>query len=202
MPNKPAIEKEYNGVRAIYAPSRTAWRKWLEKNHAKEKAVWLIIYKMQSGTPSVYYKEAVVEALCFGWIDSKPNKRDDKSFYQYFTQRNPKSKWSKINKDKIKELIQQGLVAPAGLAVIETAKQNGAWTALDQVEQIIIPADLQKAFDKNKKARINFEAFPRSVKKAILDWISSAKRPETRVKRISETVTQAGENKRANFPNK
>jgi len=198
--SKPSVEKEYKGIKTVYATSRAAWRKWLEKNHAKEKAVWLIMYKMQSGTPSVYYKEAVEEALCFGWIDSKPNKRDDKSYYQYFAQRNSKSKWSKINKDKIEELIQQGLMTAAGLAIIETAKQNGAWIALDEVEQIIIPADLQQAFNKNKMAWMNFNAFPRSVKKGILDWISSAKKPETRLKRITETVTQAGENRRANYP--
>ena len=200
MTSKFSIEKEYKGIKTIYAENRAAWRRWLQKNHAKEKAVWLIIYKMKCGTPSVYFKEAVEEALCFGWIDSKSNKRDDKSYYQYFAQRNPKSKWSKINKDKIEELIQKDLMTAAGLAVIETAKQNGAWSALDEVEQIIIPPDLEKAFDKNKKAAKNFEAFPRSVKKGILDWISSAKRPETRLKRITETVRLAGENQRANYP--
>ncbi len=159
MESKSSIEKEYNGVITACANSRAAWRKWLEKNHTKEKAVWLIMYKMQSGTPSVYYKEAVEEALCFGWIDSKANKRDDKSYYQYFAQRNPKSKWSEINKDKIEELSQQGLMTAAGLAIIATAKQNGAWTALDEVEQIVMPTDLKKAFDKDKKAWKNFDAF-------------------------------------------
>jgi uncharacterized protein YdeI (YjbR/CyaY-like superfamily) len=202
LATKLQIEKEYNGIKSFYAHSRSAWRNWLKKNHTKEKCVWLIIYRMDSGIASVYYKQAVEEALCFGWIDSKPNKRDEKSYYQYFAKRNPKSKWSKINKDKIEELIKDGLMMAAGLAAIETAKQNGTWTALDAVEQIIIPQDLQKTFAKNKKAWKNFKAFPRSVKKAILDWVSSAKKPETRLKRISETVSRAEQNQRANFPNK
>ncbi|MBL0356297.1 MAG: YdeI/OmpD-associated family protein [Chitinophagaceae bacterium] len=193
-------DQEKEGVKTFYAASRKAWRKWLEKNHSKEKSVWLIIYRMKTGTPSVYYKEAVDEALCFGWIDSKPNKRDDKSFYQYFAKRNPKSKWSKVNKDKIARLTKEGLMTTAGLTAVELAKQTGTWTALDEVEQVIIPNDLRKLFEKNKKAWKNFEAFPRSAKRGILEWISSAKKPETRVKRIYQTVKKAALNLRASFP--
>lgn len=202
MATKQPIEKEYNGVKTCYAPNRSAWRKWLEKNHTKENSVWLIIYKMQSDTPSVYYKEAVDEALCFGWIDSKPNKRNAESFYQYFARRNPKSKWSKVNKDKIDLLLKQGLMAPAGLAAIEVAKKNRSWSALDKVEQSILPVDLKKAFAQNKKALTNFNAFPRSVKRGILEWIDNAKKPETRLRRIEETVAKAAENIRANYPTK
>lgn len=188
----------YNGIKTFYANSRNQWRNWLQKNHAKEKSVWLIIYRKETKLPSVYYKEAVEEALCFGWIDSKPNKRDDKSYYQFFAKRNPKSKWSKINKEKVEELISKGLMTAAGMEVIETAKQNGAWNALDEVESFVMPEELQKALSKNKTAQKNFEAFPASSKKIIIQWVADAKREETRQKRIEETVTLAAKNIRAN----
>lgn len=190
--------EEKQGVKTFYAKSRKEWRSWLAKNHAKEKSVWLIIYKKDSGEPSVYYPEAVDEALCFGWIDSKPNKRDDKSYFQFFAKRNPKSKWSGINKDKVANLTKSGLMMPAGLEVIELARQNGSWHALDEVEKILIPNDLQTAFIKNKNALKNWETFPRSVKRGILEWILNAKRPGTRLKRIQETVALAAQNIRAN----
>jgi uncharacterized protein YdeI (YjbR/CyaY-like superfamily) len=187
-----------NGINTFYARSRAHWRKWLKKNHLSEKSVWLIMYKKESGTPSVYYPEAVEEALCFGWIDSKPNKRDSKSYYQYFAKRNPRSKWSRINKYKIEKLTAAGLMAPAGLEMVAIAKKTGTWTALDEVENLLVPGDLQKAFDKSKKAFRHWSKFPPSVKKGILDWIGSAKTKATRIKRITETVRLAGENSRAN----
>lgn len=187
-----------DGIKTFYAKSQKEWRKWLEKNHQSEKSIWLIIYKKESGTPSVYYTDAVDEAICFGWIDSKPNKRDDESYYQFFAKRNPKSNWSKVNKGKVAKLLEKGLIAPAGLEAIETAKQNGTWTALDKVEEMTIPEDLQKAFDKNKTAFGYFDKFPRSSKRNILEWIMNAKRPETRQARIDETVKLATDNIKAN----
>lgn len=187
-----------DGIKTFYAKSQKEWRQWLEKNHESEKSIWLIIYKKESKTKSVYYPEAVDEALCFGWIDSKPNKRDAESFYQYFSKRNPKSNWSKVNKEKVKRLLAEGLITKSGLLAIEIAKQNGTWNALDEVEEIIIPDDLQKAFSKKKSALTNFEKFPRSSKRGILEWILNAKRPETRQKRIQETVDLAEKNIKAN----
>ena len=188
----------YNGIPTFYAKSRKEWRKWLTKNHETEKAVWLIIYKKESGTPSVYYPEAVDEALCFGWIDSKANKRDEASYYQYFAKRNPKSKWSKVNKEKVAKLIEQDLIQPAGYHMITLAKETGTWTALDDVDNITLPEDLQQLFAKNKTAFTNWEAFSRSIKRGILEWILNARRPETRQKRIEETVTLAEKNIKAN----
>ena len=187
-----------DGIKTFYAKDQITWRKWLDKNHAKESSVWLIIYKKQSGTPSVYYDEAVDEALCYGWIDSKPNKRDDESYYQFFAKRNPKSKWSVVNKGKVQRLIKQERMAQAGLDSIEIAKKNGTWTALDEVDNSIVPEDLHKALDKNKTALKNFESFPKSSKKIILEWIANAKKPETRLQRIQETVEKAELNIRAN----
>jgi uncharacterized protein YdeI (YjbR/CyaY-like superfamily) len=188
----------YKEVKTTSAKNSNEWRKWLEQNHSTEKSVWLIIYKKDSDTPSVTYDEAVDEALCFGWIDSKPNKRDENSFYQFFAKRNPKSNWSKVNKQKIERLLKANKIAPAGLEMIEIAKQNGIWTALDDVENLIIPKDLQAEFAKYTQAAKNFEAFPRSVKRGILEWILNAKKPETRQKRITETASLAQENIWAN----
>ncbi len=187
----------YQGTQTFHARTRNEWRKWLEKNHQSEKSVWLIIYKKESDTPSVYYPEAVDEALCFGWIDSKPNKRDNTSYYQFFAKRNPKSNWSKVNKEKAAKLIEQGLMQRAGLEMIEIAKQKGTWTALDEVENINLPADLHAQFSKNKTAFDNWENFPRSSKRGILEWIMNAKKPETRQKRIEETVSLAEKNMKA-----
>jgi len=187
------------GVKTYYAKTQKEWRKWLEKNHQSEKAVWLIFYKKGSGIQSTNYAEALEEALCFGWIDSKANKRDDNSYYQYFAKRKPKSNWSKVNKEKLAKLIGKGLMTTAGFESIDIAKRNGTWSALDEVEELIIPSDLQLLFDNNKRAFENWENFPRSVKRGILEWILNAKRPETRQKRIAETVELAEKNIKVNF---
>ncbi len=188
------------GVKTLRAKTRKQWRNWLEKNCGKERSVWLIIYKKDSGIPSVYYPEAVDEALCYGWIDSKINKRDEFSYFQYFAKRSPKSNWSKVNKDKVKMLLEKGLMAGPGLEMIELAKKNGNWNALEEVDNLVIPAEMQKAFMKNKKAFDYWDRFPRSAKRGILEWIKNAKRPETRAKRIEETVRLAADNIKANFP--
>lgn len=182
----------------FYASSRKEWRKWLKENGEKTDRIWLLIYKKESGVPSLTYAEAVEEALCFGWIDSKPNKRDAQSYVQLFARRNPKSGWSRLNKQRVEKLVKQKLMTRRGMSVIEIAKKNGAWTALDEVSDMIIPPDLRKALAGNRKAQAYFEAFPPSVKKGILDWIRSAKKEETRKKRIEETVRLAAENVRAN----
>lgn len=185
-------------IAEFYAKDRKAWRKWLEKNHKLAKNVWLIIYKKESETPSVYYDESVEEALCFGWIDSKPNKRDAESYRLFFAERKPKSVWSKLNKTRIKKMIEQGLMHASGLTKIDAAKKDGSWTTLDEIEEYIMPADLSKALQKSKKASVHFNAFPPGVKKAIYQWIISAKTEETKSKRIKETVEKAKENIRAN----
>jgi len=187
------------GVKIFHAKTQKEWRKWLEKNHRSEKAVWLIFYKKGSGIQSTNYAEALEEALCFGWIDSKANKKDDESYYQYFAKRKPESNWSKINKEKIAGLIEKGLMTPAGFESIEIAKRNGTWSALDEVEELIIPPDLQLHFDKNIAAFENWKNFSRSIKRGILEWILNAKKPETRHKRIAETVELAEKNIKANF---
>jgi uncharacterized protein YdeI (YjbR/CyaY-like superfamily) len=191
----PKSTKDYD---TFYARDRREWRAWLEQHHDTAPGVRLIYYKKGSDKPSVKYADAVEEALCFGWIDSKANTRDDESIMQLFTPRKAKSIWSKVNKQRIEKLIAQGLMTPAGLARIEAAKQNGSWNSLDAIDALIIPPDLEAALAANYAARTNFDAFPPSSKKIILFWIASAKRPGTRAKRIEETVTLAAQNIRAN----
>jgi len=191
-------DKTYKDIPTFYAKLQAAWRKWLEKNHLKEKAVWLIIYKKAAAVPSVNYAEAVDEALCFGWIDSKANTKDELSYYQYFAKRNPKSKWSKVNKEKVAQFIKEGKMTREGLAMIELAKKTGTWDALNAVDELIVPDDMLKLFKKNKTAFANWNSFSRSVQRGILEWISNAKRDETRQKRIDETITLAAKNINAN----
>jgi uncharacterized protein YdeI (YjbR/CyaY-like superfamily) len=186
------------GEKTFYAKNRKAWRQWLAKNYGKEKKVWLLIYHKTSETPSVYYSEAVEEALCYGWIDSRPSKHDGESFFLSFSPRKPRSVWSKVNKERVKKLIADGLMHPAGIKMIEQAKSTGMWEALNKIDNLEMPDDLQKALKRNKKALDHFNAFPPSSKKIILGWVHNAKRPETREKRIKEVVSLAAENQRAN----
>ena len=178
-----------------YPKTRKEWRRWLTRNHETSSGVWLINYKKESGRPRVLYADAVEEALCFGWIDSVMNPLDDHSFMQLFTPRKPKSNWSKLNKQRIESLIEQGLMTPAGMAKIEAAQKDGSWTSLDKVEALDVPPDLAKALARSKTALANFNAFSPSRKKMLLYWVNEAKRPETRAKRIAEAVEAARENR-------
>ncbi|GAB4180683.1 MAG: YdeI/OmpD-associated family protein [Coleofasciculaceae cyanobacterium] len=177
------------------ATNRQQWREWLDKNHHTSLGVWLIYYKVKSGKSSVQYSEAVKEALCFGWIDSQVKSLDEERYMQLYTPRKPKSVWSKLNKQYIQELIAQDLMTEAGLEKIEAAKKDGSWNKLDAIEELIIPADLKQALTANETARMHFEAFSNSTKKNILYWIESAKRPETRLRRIEQTISSAAQNK-------
>jgi uncharacterized protein YdeI (YjbR/CyaY-like superfamily) len=183
---------------STHPKTRAAWRAWLAKHHTQTEGVWLITYKKATGKPRVDYDESVEEALCFGWVDSKPSKLDDERSLLYFAPRKGGSGWSKPNKERVERLIAAELMMPAGLAKVEAAKQDGTWTALDGVEALEVPPDLATALAALPNARPNWDAFPRSVKRGILEWILNAKKPETRAKRIEETARLANENKRAN----
>jgi uncharacterized protein YdeI (YjbR/CyaY-like superfamily) len=172
--------------------SRKEWRKWLKENHQTKQSISLILYKKESGKPTLDWSEAVEEALCFGWIDSTRRPLDKERFLQFFSKRKPKGTWSKVNKEKVKQLIADGLMTKAGLESIETAKQNGAWTILDTVEELTIPKDLEKEFKAHPGSKKYFMSLSKSVKKMMLHWLVMAKRPETRQKRITEIAEQAG----------
>lgn len=178
-------------IEIFYPKSLTDWRKWLEKNHLSKQSVWLVFYNKNADKKSITWGEAVNIALCFGWIDSKKIKIDEKTSHQFFSKRKANSTWSKINKEKVRQFIDNGLMTEAGYKSIEIAKQNGSWTILDDVEELIIPKDLKAALKNKPVAKDYFESLSRSVKKAILQWLVLAKRQETRQKRITEIVELA-----------
>jgi uncharacterized protein YdeI (YjbR/CyaY-like superfamily) len=180
-------------IENFYPKSQREWRQWLRKNHKAKQSVWLILYKKQSGKPSMAWSDAVDEALCYGWIDSVRRPIDDEKFKQFFGKRKPSGTWSKINKDKVEYLIANKRMAKAGLLSIETAKQNGSWTILDKVETLKIPTDLSKEFKTQPGSKEFFMSLSKSVKKAMLQWLVLAKRPETRQRRISEIAKFAAE---------
>lgn len=181
-------------IETFYPKSQKEWRDWLEKNHVDQQSIWVVFYKTATKIPSMSWSDAVDEALCFGWIDSTKRTIDEKSYMQYFSKRKPNSNWSKINKEKVEQLTQNGKMTKAGFASVETAKENGSWTLLDDVEALIVPKDLNEALMKLKRASDHFDAFSKSTKKILLYWVISAKRAETRQKRILEIAQNAEEN--------
>ena len=183
---------------AIHPLTRAEWRAWLDANHTRPNGVWLVSYKKATGKPIIPYDEAVEEALCFGWIDSTPNKLDEERAMRWFAPRKPGTGWSRPNKERVERMIAAGLMTPAGQAKIDAAHADGSWTALDAIENLEIPPDLAAAFAGYPAARAHFEAFPRSVKRGILEWIATAKTAPTRAKRVEETARLAQENRRAN----
>lgn len=183
---------------AVHATTRAAWRAWLAEHHARDQGVWLVSFKRATGQPFVPYDEAVEEALCFGWVDSKPRKLDAERTMLWFAPRKPGSGWSRPNKERVARAEAAGAMAPAGAAKVAAAKRDGSWTMLDAVEALEVPADLAAAFDRHPGAAVRFDAFPRSAKRGILEWIAQAKTAPTRAKRVEETASLAREGVRAN----
>ena len=175
---------------------RAAWRRWLTRNHSREGGVWLVYDK--GPQRRLTYDDIVEEALCFGWVDSRPRRIDDVTAALWLAPRKASSSWSAKNKQRVLALTAAGLMAPAGLAAVERARANGRWEALDAVEAGQEPDDLRAAFAGDAQARQHWDAFPRSTKRAILEWIGAAKKPETRASRIARTVSDAHDGIRAN----
>ncbi len=180
-----------NEVEVFYPASPAAWRDWLSQNHLTKQAVWLVFYSKASGKESITWSDSVDVALCFGWIDSKKIKINEEVSHQFFSRRKAISTWSKKNKQKVQNLIESGLMTEAGYKSIETAKHNNSWTILDEVEELIIPEDLETAFASKPNAKDYYLSLSKSVRKAILQWIVLARRPETRQNRITEIVARA-----------
>ena len=169
--------------------SQPKWADWLAKQHDKSAGVWLKLSKKDSGIPSVTYNEALEVALCYGWIDGQKNSFDEKYFLQKFTPRRPKSIWSKINVEKVERLIASGQMKPAGLKAIEAAKADGRWEqAYSSQKNISVPEDFQSALDRNKKAKAFFETLNSANRYSFLFRIETAKKAETRAKRIQQFV--------------
>lgn len=180
----------------IYINTRAEWRQWLAKNHQSKQSVWLVCNNKKSDLPVIPWGELVEEALCFGWIDSTRKTINEFSFKQLFSKRKRNGTWSKVNKEKVQKLIDCGLMTESGYESIKTAKLNGSWTILDEVEELIIPPDLEKAFENYTGSKDYFISLSKSVRKMMLQWIVLAKRPETRQKRIDEVAECAGQNKK------
>ena len=172
------------------------WRNWLHKNHNEVSGAYLIFYKVDHENDSMRWEEAVQVALCYGWIDSTVKSLGEGKRQQYFCPRKPKSNWSKLNKSYVIELIEKGLMHDSGLAKINAAKKDGSWIAMDDVEEGIIPFELQKAFEKNPKAFDNYQRFTFGQRKSYLYWLNQAKRQETRQKRIKEIIRLCAANRK------
>ena len=178
--------------------SRAELRAWLDAHHGGSAGVWVVTFKKHVIDVHVSAVDVCEEALCFGWIDSLPRALDADRSMLLITPRRPKSAWSRVNKDRVERLLAAGAMAPAGLAAVAAAQASGTWSALDAVEALELPADLVQRFDAAPAAaRAHFEAFPRSAKRGILEWLQNAKRAETRARRIDEVVRLAGEGQRA-----
>ena len=181
----------------LHVDTRPQWRAWLIEHYSTSIGVWLVTWKKGRG-PYVAYDEIVDEAVCFGWVDSLPRTLDADRSQRLVTPRKPGSNWSRVNKVRAERLIAAGLMHAAGLAVIEAARQDGSWSRLDHVEELIEPEDLRAALDGAPIARTWWDGFPRSTRRAILEWIGNAKTAETRTQRITRTVEEAAIGKRAN----
>jgi len=172
----------------LYFKTDTEWREWLHENHRTTKGIYLIFYKVENIEASMRWGDAVKVALCYGWIDSTVKSLGNGKRRQLFTPRNQKSVWSALNKRYIVELTASNLMHKSGIEIIKIAKENGGWTALDDVENEVIPNELHKAFNKNKEAFKNYKNFAPSYRKGYLYWLNSAKREATREKRIAEII--------------
>jgi uncharacterized protein YdeI (YjbR/CyaY-like superfamily) len=193
----PCSPPSRDGLLLVHAPTRAAWRAWLAANHTQSASIWLVLNRKGSGLPHLPAEEAAEEALCFGWIDSRPAKLDAQRSMLLVSPRRPGSAWSGVNKRRVEKLRAAGLMAPAGLAAIERAKADGSWALLDGASALEEPADLKAAL--NGAALEAWQGFPPSHRRANLEWIAQAKRPETRAARIAEIARLAALGQRANI---
>ena len=181
----------------VQPESLAEWRAWLAENHDRGAGVWLVMRRASAGGPRISYEESVEQALCFGWVDGHAVARDDESYYLRFTPRQPASTWSAVNRERAERLIATGQMTPAGQAMVDLAKRTGSWDPFPDADAGLLPADLADAFAADPTAAQYFDAFPPSSRRLILRWIAEAKRPETRAKRVTETVELARHNIRA-----
>lgn len=187
-------------TKTIFFENCAQWRSWLEENHSKEKEIWLIFYRKSSDVQGVQYKEALEEAICFGWIDGTLKKIDEKKRAIRFTPRREKSAWSKINKDIALRMTREKRMAPAGLSAVKHAKKNGAWAeAYTSKKKLEMPPDLETALASSKNALKNFNSFANTYRNMYVGWVTGAKTEETRKKRIAAVVENAEKGKKLAF---
>jgi uncharacterized protein YdeI (YjbR/CyaY-like superfamily) len=180
----------------VEVASRADLRAWLAAHHARPSGVWLVTYRRADPDRYLPYDAIVEECLCFGWVDSLPRGKDAARTMLWIAPRKPGSNWSAANKDRVARLEAAGLMTDAGRRLVEIAKADGGWTRLDAVEALEVPPDLAAALDAAPPARTHWDAFPRSVRRGVLEWIVGAKRPATRAARIAETARLAAEDTR------
>ncbi|MBP0463155.1 YdeI/OmpD-associated family protein [Roseomonas sp. PWR1] len=194
MPDTPRTPLD---IPLVEAPTRAAWRAWLEANHATSGSVWLVLNRKDSGLPVLPAAEAAEEALCFGWIDSRPGKLDARRSLLLMSPRKPGSAWSGLNKDRVARLAAAGLMAPAGIAAVDRAKADGSWVLLAGATALVEPPDLLAALAAAPGAEAAWAGFPPSHRRANLEWIAQAKRPDTRAARIAQIADRATRGERA-----
>jgi uncharacterized protein YdeI (YjbR/CyaY-like superfamily) len=182
----------------VHVETREQWRAWLADHHDTERGAWLVSWKRATGRPSLPYEDVIEEAVCFGWVDSTARTLDEERSMLLMTPRKPTSTWARTNKERVERLLAAGLMQPAGIAAVETAKVNGSWSVLDSVEALEVPEDLAAALNAEPGARDAYEGFSPSNRKMILWWVKSAKRPDTRQRRIAETARLAAQGIPAN----
>jgi uncharacterized protein YdeI (YjbR/CyaY-like superfamily) len=194
-----AVDVGPGGRPRVHAETRDAWRLWLLEHADGHPGVWLVSWKVGTGRPRIAYEDAVAEALCVGWIDSRPGTIDDERSMLWFTPRKRGSAWSRLNKERVGRLEAAGLMTDAGRAVVAAARADGSWDRLDDVERHHVPDDLAPALAARPGARASWDGFPPSERRRILEWIAQAKREETRRKRVNETAEAAARGERANL---
>jgi uncharacterized protein YdeI (YjbR/CyaY-like superfamily) len=183
--------------RTVHVTARAEWRAWLKENHDKEKEIWLIYYKKHTGKPRVAYDDAVEEALCYGWIDSIVKRIDDETYAQKFTPRKAESKWSELNKRRVEKLIKAGKMTEFGLKPVEAAKQGGAWERVIQPHKAdTLPPELKEELAAHPRAWENFQRLAPSYQRHFIGWITTAKKAETRHKRLREAIDLLTQNKK------
>jgi uncharacterized protein YdeI (YjbR/CyaY-like superfamily) len=180
----------------VVAPDAATWRAWLEENHATSKGAWLVRPRPGSGLELIEYEDAIMQALCFGWIDGPVRSFDGQTGGLWFAPRRPSSGWAATNKARLQILERDGLMADAGIKAVELAKANGSWTILDNAEALREPEDLATALDTAPEARSNWDAFPPSSRKFGIAAVDAARRPDTRAARIAKIVTDAAAGRR------
>ncbi len=182
----------------VHPGSVVAWRSWLAAQHDAPRGVWVVTWRVGSGRSDMSYDELVTAALAYGWVDSITRKLDDERTMLYVAPRKRGSGWSRPNKERIARLEAEGGLAPPGQAVVAAARADGSWSMLDDVENLVVPPDLAAAFDAVPGSREQWDSFPRSARRGILEWLVQAKRPDTRARRVRETAELAGRGERAN----
>jgi uncharacterized protein YdeI (YjbR/CyaY-like superfamily) len=183
-----------DGLPELSFASRDAWEAWLAEHHASSPGVWIKLARRGSGIESVSPAEALEVALCYGWIDSQARGIDDQHWLQRYTPRKPRSKWSRVNRDRVTKLIEAGAMRPAGLREIEAAQADGRWdAAYEPASTATVPDDLRRELEGNEKAREFFETLDAQNRYAILYRIDDAKTPETRARRIAKFVAMLSE---------